>query len=312
MGDVPGELLIDAMMHPLDRNYYVACSPPPRSTAPRITLRRSFRSWSTDRSTIVTSTACDCDSTPTGTSPRRRSSAQHHGTLPSPRARRRCRPRRPPHDAGGLNNVATVVAELDDVDGRDVGRPRWPTGSRLARRLGWLLEHVEATSTSSHCDVSPGPTRAPTAACRQRRAARSTPAGTSGSTPTWSRTCDRRRPVTLARGRTLADPTRSSRISSSRGSCRHRQPPRLGAELAFRGGTCLHKLHLPTALRYSEDLDYVRATRTGVKPLTQALGRIADRLALTVSSRRGPARWSTSTSTPSRPKASAASASRSR
>jgi hypothetical protein len=57
------------------------------------------------------------------------------------------------------------------------------------------------------------------------------------------------------------------------------------AELAMRGGTCLHKLHLPTPLRYSEDLDYVRATRTGVKPFTQALGRIADRLGLTVSSR---------------------------
>ena len=31
--------------------------------------------------------------------------------------------------------------------------------------------------------------------------------------------------------------------------------PLLGGELAFRGGTCLHKLHLPAALRYSEDLD---------------------------------------------------------
>ncbi len=28
----------------------------------------------------------------------------------------------------------------------------------------------------------------------------------------------------------------------------------LGEELAFRGGTCLHKLHLPRQLRYSEDL----------------------------------------------------------
>ncbi|HMM49491.1 MAG TPA: nucleotidyl transferase AbiEii/AbiGii toxin family protein [Miltoncostaeaceae bacterium] len=32
---------------------------------------------------------------------------------------------------------------------------------------------------------------------------------------------------------------------------------RLGAELAWRGGTCLHKLHLPEPRRYSEDLDYV-------------------------------------------------------
>ncbi|HWX44740.1 MAG TPA: nucleotidyl transferase AbiEii/AbiGii toxin family protein [Solirubrobacteraceae bacterium] len=39
--------------------------------------------------------------------------------------------------------------------------------------------------------------------------------------------------------------------------------PLLSRELAFRGGTCLHKLHLPTARRYSEDLDYVR---TGSEP----------------------------------------------
>ena len=28
----------------------------------------------------------------------------------------------------------------------------------------------------------------------------------------------------------------------------------LGKALAFRGGTCLHKLHLPSPIRYSEDL----------------------------------------------------------
>lgn len=40
----------------------------------------------------------------------------------------------------------------------------------------------------------------------------------------------------------------------------------LGPELAFWGGTCLHKLHLPAPLRYSEDLDYVRSTYSGIKP----------------------------------------------
>jgi predicted nucleotidyltransferase component of viral defense system len=34
----------------------------------------------------------------------------------------------------------------------------------------------------------------------------------------------------------------------------------LADELAFRGGTCLHKLHLPRAARYSEDLDYTRTS----------------------------------------------------
>ncbi len=38
--------------------------------------------------------------------------------------------------------------------------------------------------------------------------------------------------------------------------------PLLSRELAFRGGTCLHKLHLPRPYRYSEDLDYVRTNST--------------------------------------------------
>lgn len=33
--------------------------------------------------------------------------------------------------------------------------------------------------------------------------------------------------------------------------------PQIGGHLAWRGGTCLHKLHLEQARRYSEDLDYV-------------------------------------------------------
>jgi predicted nucleotidyltransferase component of viral defense system len=49
----------------------------------------------------------------------------------------------------------------------------------------------------------------------------------------------------------------------------------LGEELAFRGGTCLHKLHLPKQLRYSEDLDYVRGTHSGIKPYLTTLRDIA-------------------------------------
>ncbi len=49
----------------------------------------------------------------------------------------------------------------------------------------------------------------------------------------------------------------------------------LATELAFRGGTCLHKLHLPKQLRYSEDLDYVRRTHSGIKPYLTALREVA-------------------------------------
>ena len=48
--------------------------------------------------------------------------------------------------------------------------------------------------------------------------------------------------------------------------------PLLSNELAFRGGTCLHKLHLEEPLRYSEDLDFVR---TNQQPM---LGEIFDAL----------------------------------
>ncbi|HZL49129.1 MAG TPA: nucleotidyl transferase AbiEii/AbiGii toxin family protein [Solirubrobacteraceae bacterium] len=61
--------------------------------------------------------------------------------------------------------------------------------------------------------------------------------------------------------------------------------PLLGGELAFRGGTCLHKLHLPTALRYSEDLDYVRGTRGAIGPYIDALREITVRVGLIEKSR---------------------------
>ena len=34
--------------------------------------------------------------------------------------------------------------------------------------------------------------------------------------------------------------------------------PTLSRKLAFRGGTALHKLHFPSPMRYSEDLDFVQ------------------------------------------------------
>lgn len=56
--------------------------------------------------------------------------------------------------------------------------------------------------------------------------------------------------------------------------------PLLGDELVFRGGTCLHKLHLSTPRRYSEDLDYVRVTSSGIGPVLDALREVGDLLDL--------------------------------
>ena len=52
----------------------------------------------------------------------------------------------------------------------------------------------------------------------------------------------------------------------------------LGDELVFRGGTCLHKLYLHPARRYSEDLDYVRATAGGIGKVTRAISDIGTSL----------------------------------
>ena len=61
--------------------------------------------------------------------------------------------------------------------------------------------------------------------------------------------------------------------------------PELRDRLAWRGGTCLHKLFLPVALRYSEDLDYVaydlsiedndmRTLRAGLRDVAERTGDI--------------------------------------
>lgn len=58
----------------------------------------------------------------------------------------------------------------------------------------------------------------------------------------------------------------------------------LADELVMRGGTCLHKLHLPVPYRYSEDLDYVRRTTGPIGPYLDALRAIAERVGLEVAS----------------------------
>jgi predicted nucleotidyltransferase component of viral defense system len=58
--------------------------------------------------------------------------------------------------------------------------------------------------------------------------------------------------------------------------------PMLRDELVFRGGTCLHQLHLPSPLRYSEDLDFVRSSHGPIGPVLDALRAVAQRLGLEV------------------------------
>lgn len=50
----------------------------------------------------------------------------------------------------------------------------------------------------------------------------------------------------------------------------------LSENLAFRGGTALHKLYLNPAPRYSEDIDLVQVKPGPVKPIMERLGQVID------------------------------------
>lgn len=50
----------------------------------------------------------------------------------------------------------------------------------------------------------------------------------------------------------------------------------LASELAFRGGTALHKLYLSPQPRYSEDIDLVQINSAPIKPIMQRLGEVLD------------------------------------
>ena len=50
----------------------------------------------------------------------------------------------------------------------------------------------------------------------------------------------------------------------------------LATQLAFRGGTALHKLYLSPQPRYSEDIDMVQITPGPIKPIMYRLGEVLD------------------------------------
>jgi len=56
--------------------------------------------------------------------------------------------------------------------------------------------------------------------------------------------------------------------------------PHLAARLAWRGGTCLHKLHLDRPRRYSEDLDYVLLGDVPHESIKDALGEVVTGLGM--------------------------------
>jgi predicted nucleotidyltransferase component of viral defense system len=73
----------------------------------------------------------------------------------------------------------------------------------------------------------------------------------------------------------------------SRAVCEIAGHPYLGQEPVFRGGTALHKLHLPRPLRYSEDLDYVRTSASGVGEALTALRQTGQAIGFVANSQIG-------------------------
>ena len=50
----------------------------------------------------------------------------------------------------------------------------------------------------------------------------------------------------------------------------------LNEKLRFRGGTALNKLHFPEPLRYSEDIDLVRTTEGGIRPIIHRIREVME------------------------------------
>lgn len=50
----------------------------------------------------------------------------------------------------------------------------------------------------------------------------------------------------------------------------------LASQLAFRGGTALHKLHMTPQVRYSEDIDLVQINAGPIKPIMYQLGKVLE------------------------------------
>ncbi len=63
--------------------------------------------------------------------------------------------------------------------------------------------------------------------------------------------------------------------------------PLLGGELVLRGGTAFHKLFLPEPYRYSEDLDFVRATGGGIGDVMKRLTAMGTGLGFDVRTKMG-------------------------
>jgi predicted transcriptional regulator of viral defense system len=175
------------------------------------------------------------------------------------------------HQAGGLNQVAALLAELaEKLDPAKLTAAAETAPLPWAQRLGFLLEQVDAAAQAAPLkDYVRARTRISTAAgesaTRQGKARRRLEAlhqYNSGARPViphdyiteWRREAP-----------WVEDFQVEQDLVISRALVEIFANPVLRDALAFRGGTALYKLHLRPPARYSEDIDSVHCSRTDTR-----------------------------------------------
>jgi predicted transcriptional regulator of viral defense system len=142
-GAPPAEWFIDAMMAHLDRGYYLAlltaaalhgaAHQAPQSF--QVVTDKHVQDRELGRNRLHFYTSRHLAETPT----ERRTGPSGYLRLAT-RESTAVDLAQHPRQSGGLDNVATVLCELGELDGTTLGRIAAPRGKATARRLGWLLE----------------------------------------------------------------------------------------------------------------------------------------------------------------------------
>ena len=205
-----------------------------------------------------------------------------------------------PQASGGIDNVATVLADLaPTIDADALASLSTQVEQSVVQRLGHLLDRVgEDRLTGPMLDglrsradpaldrtrpgqLLPGLRARPAGARRQMAYPRASRAGARSVIPSQN-------VVAWASVVPWVEPRQVEQdLVISRALVEMFEDRLLREALRFRGGTALHKLHFPNPLRYSEDIDLVRTSKGPI-------GSIVDRLRAVLEPWLGEARFAQS------------------
>lgn len=143
-GVVPADWFIDAMMRHLGRRYYVALLSAAMFHGASHQAPQAFQAMADARVLDRTLgrvrlrfyTSSHLGDTPT------EMTVVHTGSIPvSTREATVVDLLRLPHAGGGIDNAATILAEIGDLDGSALAMLAERHGRAAARRTGWMVEH---------------------------------------------------------------------------------------------------------------------------------------------------------------------------